>query len=265
MSDQKNSKEVVPVEELQAIPQIKDRIDEQYVIAEISNLLTPELFYEFPIGGRTVQGISAKGAATMVSELAKQNFILRDVGCNVTKEEDGYIVEATVKKVKVMIKGDVVLEVGFEQALGHAFQPFFMQKKDGSIKEDDKAYLKACTKAIRNARLKLIPEKIKDEVLQMARDAKLIKKLSDKDVSGYKKSSNSGTGKKSGSGPPMTLKQKGLIESLLKLLEMVDPMGVVKIKQEMDKPVTIGRASEIIDQLNKQKKGMSIQRNLDED
>ena len=123
--------------------EIFEKRDEDQILAEAQGHIIEEMFYKFPLDGKTVTGISWVGT----KEIARKYGGIKMGIPQVTDLGDQYAcsIQATD------IKNDVTL-------IGSSMQPKNMTLKSGEEKPDRFAYTKVVSKAQRNAIRALIPE-----------------------------------------------------------------------------------------------------------
>lgn len=123
--------------------ELLDQRDEDQILAEIKGNIISEMFYSFPLDGKTVTGVSWVGT----KEIARQYGCIDLDFVRVDDTEDSYI--AVVKATDTRTGTSL---------LGTAMQPKNMTAK-GVEKPDRFAYTKAVSKAQRNAIRAIIPER----------------------------------------------------------------------------------------------------------
>lgn len=140
-----------------------DRHDEEMVVAEIKGELLQTMAYEFSVGGKPARGLSYAGVNSAV-----RSMNARGVGrivCprdprpqfeEVTDEEGDPAWQCVVYAEDQLVGGG---------AWGLATQKKFMKRRDGNETADTFSKTKALSKAQRNAKLALIPEGLKAEII----------------------------------------------------------------------------------------------------
>ena len=124
--------------------EIMEKRDEEQILAEAQGNIIEEMFYKFPLDGKTVTGISWVGT----KEIARRYGGIR---MGLPRVEDlGDVYAAVVAATDT--RNDVTL-------VGSAMQSKTMVLRSGEEKPDRFAYTKAVSKAQRNAIRALIPEK----------------------------------------------------------------------------------------------------------
>jgi len=131
--------------------ELLDKRDEEQILAEIKGNIITEMFYSFPMDGRTVTGVSWVGT----KEIARQYGNISMDFIKVEETPDSYIaiVKATDTKRGTSL-------------LGTAMQPKLMQTRKGPV-EDRFAYTKAVSKAQRNGIRAIIPERYLLEMYEL--------------------------------------------------------------------------------------------------
>ena len=122
---------------------IMEQRDEEQILAEAKGHVIKEMFYKFPLDGKTVVGISWVGT----KEIARRYGGIKMGIPVVTHLGDQYACSVQATETK----NDLTL-------VGSSLQPKNMRKRDGSEVPDRFAYTKVTSKAQRNAIRALIPE-----------------------------------------------------------------------------------------------------------
>ena len=123
--------------------EIFEKRDEDQILAEAQGHIIEEMFYKFPLDGKTVTGISWVGT----KEIARKYGGIKMGIPQVTDLGDQYACSIQATDTK----NDVTL-------IGSSMQPKNMTLKNGEEKPDRFAYTKVVSKAQRNAIRALIPE-----------------------------------------------------------------------------------------------------------
>jgi len=135
--------------------ELLDQRDEEQILAEIKGEIITEMFYEFPLEGKTVTGVSWVGT----KEISRK---YGGITMGLPKVDDlGDHYAATIQATDK--RNDVTL-------VGTAMQPKNMTLKGGQVKPDVFAYTKAVSKAQRNAIRALIPERYLIEMYQLFKE-----------------------------------------------------------------------------------------------
>jgi hypothetical protein len=130
--------------------ELLDSRDEEQILAEIKGNIITEMFYSFPLEGRTVTGVSWVGT----KEIARQYGGIDIEFIRVDETEESY---TAVVKARDTRRGTSLL--------GTASQPKMMQTRSGE-RADRFAYTKAVSKAQRNAIRAIIPERFLIEMYE---------------------------------------------------------------------------------------------------
>lgn len=137
---------------------IIDEIEDSEVAKGIRSELTEVWAYEFPMGGKSVVGVSSKGVENGCRELAKKGEAIREMDVKLEYEDDNearFVAQAG--RYAVNAEGrDVLLDA----AIRAKRQSKWEKRRDGSVVFDDNWYEKGVTKAARNAKLALMPDSI---------------------------------------------------------------------------------------------------------
>ncbi len=159
-----------------------DQLDDEAILAELEGRLTEVAVYHFNQQGKEIWGISKVGIDWATTELAKKGYILRDekMDYQVDPTDPNYVLfTATVGKYFVAKDG---AEAQGDAAIGNKRQSIKMQKRDGTTTPDPFWFEKGSQKAIRNARMRLIPEEIKSQIILMAKGQGRVKEVAPKVV-----------------------------------------------------------------------------------
>lgn len=149
----------------QALALIEEAEDAD-IIAAIGGKIVETWVYTFQQGGSTVVGISSKGVEAAARELAKEGEAIREIDCVLTFEDENearflakagrYAVHADGREIllDVAVRGKRVQKV--------------MRLQNGGTRPDDSWYEKGITKAVRNAKLALLPESVQSLIIAQA-------------------------------------------------------------------------------------------------
>jgi hypothetical protein len=146
-----------------------DKLDEDQIVADLSgrsNAVAQALVYRFESDGKLVAGLSKRGVDEAARELASAGQCLREMKLNVKETADCYFARALVGRVLVDQEGrETVLETKFG-VKRQAKSDWRYYRGDRKLVEDKFAYEKACSKALRNALRRLIPEEIVNGLIE---------------------------------------------------------------------------------------------------
>lgn len=143
-----------------------DEIEDSEIVAAISSQVTKAWVYEFPMGGQTVRGLSATGVEEAARELGKHGEAIREMDVRIEYEDENearFVAQAGRYAISHDGK-EVLLDV----AIRAKRQSKRIKLRSGGWQEDDSWYEKGVTKAVRNAKLALLPEMAKTQILAAA-------------------------------------------------------------------------------------------------
>ena len=143
--------------------QVIERLDDKALIAEIRGKALQAYVYQFFKDGKPIRGLSVKGVEAACREMAvKHGMALRILNHHVERTDTAYIAVVTAGRYMVSSDGREVL---LDTALGSKEEPFLETRRGGSTYPNTDAYDKALSKAARNAKLKLMPEDLKQAII----------------------------------------------------------------------------------------------------
>ena len=148
-----------------------DKEDEEQIVREMRGEIIKEYVYSFTQKGKVVEGLSKAGVDAIALEMAQRNRPFRIIGEPIINEDDKYV-KAIVKVGRYLIYPDG-REVLMDTVLGTKRQAKFYS--DGT--ENPFAYEQALIKAERNAKRRLIPEKIMIEMLKLYKEQGRVKRI----------------------------------------------------------------------------------------
>lgn len=142
----------------QNVFQAMDRLDDEQIVAELQGAMLQEYVYEFQSGGKTVRGLSKSGTDDAARHMALKGEVLREESVVLEwQDNEAAYFKATVARYAVHNDGT---EVKLDQVIG--------QKRQGKTaygKPNEFWYEQGGQKALRNAKQKLIPESIKQQLI----------------------------------------------------------------------------------------------------
>lgn len=143
-----------------------DDAEDDEIVSALSGQITRSWVYEFPMDGETKRGISAVGVEEASGEMAKHGEAIRVIDLKIEyedEEEARFLVQAG----RYAISAD-----GREALLDVTIRGKRQSKKEtrrnGGVVVDKFWYEKGVTKAVRNAKLALLPEYAKTHILAEA-------------------------------------------------------------------------------------------------
>lgn len=158
-----------------------DELDDAVILAELEQRVSEVWVYHFKVKGKDIFGIGKPGVDECASRMAKQGIMLRDESLDWRQDpvKPEYIC-FTAKVLRVLVTKDGH-EVVADSAIGTKRQCMFF--KDTGTEQrlpNPFWYEQGSMKALRNARLRLIPEEIKTQVIEFAKSKKKrIEKIND--------------------------------------------------------------------------------------
>lgn len=174
---EKETKDLVPIQDEIDIFKKFDEMDDSLVLAEVEKKAVDVWVYHFKQSGHDIWGLSKEGIDQCAIHLGKTGIALRED--DVTYQLDPTSPEHVIFTAKVSkhLVDDQGHEAGVETAIGVKRQST-MRK----IKMNDPPYYnmvandfwaeQGAMKAIRNAKMRLIPEEIKSRVIANAKKSK---------------------------------------------------------------------------------------------
>jgi hypothetical protein len=143
-----------------------DRADDEAILARMRGAALKEMVYSFPQGRDSIYGISVEGADECKRELAKTGEVIREDDAKIeseTPDEARFVAKAS----RWYVPQDGRPAVQLDTALEFKRQEKYITYKNGQQGPDDSWYEKGGSKAMRNAVLKLVPQAIKQRVIEM--------------------------------------------------------------------------------------------------
>jgi len=164
-----------------------DRQDDTAVIARIQGAALKEMVYAFRQGGKMLYGLGIDGAEECKRELARMGEVIREDDIDImseTPDEARFRAKASrwaIKPGQPDVKLDTTVELKRQEK--------YITRRDGSLEPDDFWLEKGGSKAMRNAILNLVPEQVKQLVIerfkQQARIVESTPEQVDADVAKY--------------------------------------------------------------------------------
>lgn len=158
-----------------------DRLDDDQIVAEMKGAALQEYVYEFTEGGQTVRGLSKTGTDDAARIMAvKYGEALREIDCWLEREDE----EAAYFKAKVAryhIKDDGTA-IEMDSSIGHKRQSKRVVLKSGGSKANPFWYEQGGQKALRNAKLKLMPETIKRLIIEAYVEQGRVRRVRTEDI-----------------------------------------------------------------------------------
>lgn len=152
-----------------------DAIEDEEITAAIGKEVQRSWVYEFPQGNSTVRGLSSTGVEQAARELAKQGEAIRELDVKIEYEDENearFIAQAG--RFAISPEGASVL---LDMAIRGKRQSKRIKLRNGGYQDDEHWYEKGITKAVRNAKLALLPESAKTFILAEAVKAGRVKQV----------------------------------------------------------------------------------------
>lgn len=143
-----------------------DRADDEAILARMRGAALKEMVYSFPQGHDSIYGLSVEGADECKRELAKTGEVIREDEARIeseTPDEARFVAKAS----RWYVPQDGRPAVQLDTALEFKRQEKYITFRNGQQGPDDSWYEKGGSKAMRNAVLKLVPQTIKQRVIEM--------------------------------------------------------------------------------------------------
>lgn len=150
-----------------------DELDDAVILAELEQRVSEVWVYHFKVKGKDIFGIGKPGVDECAARMAKKGVMLRDESLDWRQDpvKPEYIC-FTAKVSRILVSKDNQ-EVVADAAIGTKRQCVFF--KDTGTEQrlpNPFWYEQGSMKALRNARLRLIPEEIKTQVIEFAKSKK---------------------------------------------------------------------------------------------
>lgn len=154
--------------------QVMDQWDDEAIIAALQGSTSGRLAYRFKADGKTVVGLGKEGVDLCCEILLTQGHVLRELETKFEMLGEGVSAEAlfTAKagRFAVGVNGELCLDT----VIGHKRQPLYRPDRDGNLHYNTHWYEQGAQKALRNARLRLLPLRLREFVLaNVGQDGKL--------------------------------------------------------------------------------------------
>jgi hypothetical protein len=154
-----------------------DALDDAAIVDEMEGKLASSAVYHFNQDGKELWGLGKVGVDWCANELAKKGYIIRDEELQYQQDptDSSFILfSAKVGKYFVDKSG---LEAKVDSAIGTKRQWTKLKRRDGSIITDTFWFEKGSQKAIRNARMRLIPEETKAAIITAAKSGGRVREV----------------------------------------------------------------------------------------
>jgi len=148
---------------------IMDRLDDKAIIAELEGRISKEWVYSFQQNGAPVEGLSKKGVDAACEELSRMGEMISEDSVEWASDPtdpEHIIFKAHAHKYLLNGQGQ---RADLPSVFGVKRQWTKMKKRDGTVVPDPFWAEKGAMKALRNARVRLIPETVTTKILAQAR------------------------------------------------------------------------------------------------
>ena len=158
---------------------VMDTWDEEALLQEMQGAIAKTLVYEFQQGGQTITGLSKVGVDECCLVLAEQGQVIREEEIEYTILGEGEQREALFKARAARYAVGTGGEVLLDKVLGVKRQPLYEMRK-GKLTLNPFWFEVGAMKAIRNARFRLIPGKVREGVIAAAKQVGNVRHASDR-------------------------------------------------------------------------------------
>jgi len=159
--------------------QLMDALDDEIIKAELENRIVEHWVYAFKQDGKIVSNLSKAGVDACCTEMAKQGHIIEEQPVQFSQDPgDPHAMLFTVVATRVLVDFKTSERLALETVNGAKRQS--MKGKGGKF--NPFWFEQGAMKAARNARIRLIPEEIKVQILALAREKKLVKSVTPEDA-----------------------------------------------------------------------------------
>jgi len=146
-----------------------EAMDDQNIVQRLQGRVSEAWVYSVTEGGRTVEGLSADGVEEAARFLAKENHeVIRELECSIESEsetEARFTAKAGRYRLHVNEDTGEIHEILLDTAIRGKRQP----KRYGSGAFNQFWYETGVTKAVRNAKMALLPEELIAVVIENAK------------------------------------------------------------------------------------------------
>jgi len=152
---------------------LMDRLDDELILAELKGEILEAYVYDFEVAGRQVRGLSKAGIDAACAEVARRGEAIREleIEWEITEEAGLFAVKAA--RFAIMEDGT---ERQLDAVIGTKRQPKTLTLRTGESVEDPFWFEKGSAKAGRNARRRLLPEKLIVELVKAYIDEGKVKR-----------------------------------------------------------------------------------------
>ena len=150
--------------------QVMDSWDDEQILAELEGRVTPgkKLVYKFRQAGQEVIGLGKEGVDLCCQILIEQGQVIRELELRVEYDGEGVSREALffskAGRFAVAVSGELMLDT----VIGTKRQPLYRANREGELEYNPHWFEQGATKALRNARLRLLPLRLREFVMAQA-------------------------------------------------------------------------------------------------
>lgn len=163
--------------ESQDVFELFDKLDDEVIIAELEHKVIDTWVYHFPQEGKDIWGIGKAGIDGSSDMLGKKGIALREdfVKCEQDPTNPEFML-FNASASKYLISSDGATEVKVNSAIGTKRQwTMIRRKSDGHLMINKFWYEQGSMKALRNAKARLIDDKVKAMIIAYAKQHKKVK------------------------------------------------------------------------------------------
>lgn len=161
---------------------IMDTFDDKAVMAEIEGRVGEKWVYHFKADGKELWGMGKLGVDQAAIHLAKKGYLLREISVECIPDPNSarhFLFTARVQKVAMQKDGQ---QFDLEVAIGVKRVATKILLKAGGSMDDPHWYEKGCAKALRNAKLKLIPDEVTSKIIAIAKKGNKVQEIKPDEV-----------------------------------------------------------------------------------
>lgn len=141
-----------------------DRQDDQAVLARIRGAALKEYVYGFKQAGQMIYGLGVDGAQACKRELARMGEVIEEDDIVIEREDVEYAY-FKAKASRWSVNGTTGQRIKLDTTIEMKRQAKFTTRRDGSVDPNQFWLEQGGSKAMRNAVLNLVPEPIKQKVI----------------------------------------------------------------------------------------------------
>jgi hypothetical protein len=157
-----------------------DALDDEAILAEMEGRVVKALVYEYSQNGQMVRGLSKVGVDQVVREMSQQGEVLREDSLEVVEYDTYALFRAKASRYRIQISptSSEVREVLLDTVFGMKRQ----EKSFPNGKPNPFWYETGASKALRNARARLIREDLKQTIIARAAQEGAVRRVEPADT-----------------------------------------------------------------------------------